>query len=76
MRLTSVPRTEATGFGGWYEESGSVSATPALAIAAPTRAVAALSGGGSGADLLRMSPAGRSPGGVVRLGFRAGEEHG
>ena len=77
MRLTSVPRTEATGFGGWYEESGSVSATPALAIAAPTRAVAALSGGGSGADLLlQMSPAGRSPGEVVRLGFRAGEEHG
>ena len=76
MRLTSVPRTEATGFGGWYEEPGSVSATPALAIAAPTRAVAALSGGSSGADLLRMSPATNPPGGVVRLGFRAGEEHG
>ena len=55
---------------------GSVSAAPALASAAPTRAVAALSGGGFGADFLRLSPAGRSAGGAVRLGFRAGEEHG
>ncbi len=69
--------TEATGFGRWYEEPGSASAAPALATDPPTRAVAALSGGGFGCDLLRPFTAGRSAGMIaVRSGFRAGEEHG
>ncbi len=76
MGLPSVTLAEATGFGRWYEESGSVSGTPALVSAEPTRAVAALSGGGFGADLLRPFPAGWSAGIAVRLDFRAGEEHG
>ncbi len=76
MGLTSVPPTEATGFGRWHEESGSVSAAPALAIAAPTRAVAALCGGDFGADHLRPFPAGWPAGIALRSGFWAGEEHG
>ncbi len=76
MGLPSGTLTEAMGFGRLYKEPGSVSATPALVTAEPTRAVAALSGGGFGAALLRPFPAGWSAGIAVRSGFRAGEEHG
>ena len=77
MMLPSVTLTEATGFGRLYEEPGSVSAAHALAPGPPTRAVAALSGRGFGAALLRPFAAGRSAGmSAVRLDLRAEGEHG
>lgn len=75
MMPPSVPLTEATEFGGWYEE-GSVSATPVLAIAAPTRAVATVSGGGFGGNLRRPFTAGWWAEVAIRSGFRAREEYG
>lgn len=68
--------TEATGFGRFYKEPGTVSGIPALVTAEPFRAVAALSGGGFGAHPLRPFPAGWSAGVAVSLGFWAGGEHG
>lgn len=76
MMLPSVTLTEAAGFGRLYKESGSVSATPVLAIAAPTRAVATLSGGGFGGNLRRPFTVGWWAEVAIRSGFRAEEEHG
>ena len=76
MMLPSIPLTEARKCGRWYEESGSVSAAPVLAIAAPTRAVAASAIGGFGGKLRRPFTADWWAGFAVCSGFRAGEEHG
>ncbi len=76
MMLPSVTLTEAAGFGRLYKEPGSVSATPALATAAPTRAVATLSGGGFGGNLRRSFTVGWRAEVAIRSGFRAEEEHG
>ena len=58
------------------KEPDSASATPALVTADPTRAVAAVSGRGFGAALLRPFPAGWSAGVAVHSGFWTGDEHG
>ena len=71
-----MPITEATGFGQWREELGSVSATPALVTAEPTRAVVTLFAGGFGGDLRWPFTAGWSVGIAVRSSFRTGEEYG
>ncbi len=76
MMLPSVTLTEAAGFGRLYKEPGSVSATPVLAIAAPTRAVATLFGGGFGGNLRRPFTVGWWAEVAIRSGFRAEEEHG
>ena len=76
MMLPSVTLTEATGFWRLYKEPGSVSAIPVLPIAAPTRAVATLSGGGFGGNFRWPFTAGWRAEVAIRSSFRVEEEHG